>query len=71
MKTLIKYRMLDGGEGEALLPGSISTISEAKNQLAHKKSLRTPQDGTGNEIDTILREDGVDPNSFSLVQLSE
>ncbi|MVW71236.1 hypothetical protein [Bordetella sp. 15P40C-2] len=71
MKTLIKYRMLHGGEGEALMPGAVTNLSDAKNQLAHKKSLPTPQEGSAHDIDAILKEGGIDPNSLELVQLSE
>lgn len=71
MKTLIRYRMLDGREGEALVPGAVSTLGDAKAQLALKKSLPTPAPGAAHTIDEILKQGGVDPESLEFVPLSE
>jgi hypothetical protein len=35
MKTQISYRKLDGGDGVALINGSISDLSQAKRELAN------------------------------------
>lgn len=73
MKTLIQYKTIDGETGEALVPGSISGITDAKHQLAHAKSLPTPEASaeSTDDIDSRLRQGGVDPDSLKLTNLSE
>ena len=73
MQTLIKYKMLNGGDGEALIAGVVSNVTQAKHELAHAKSLPSVNaaNASADEIDDRLRQSGIDQNSLTLVSISE
>lgn len=71
MQTLVKYKMLNGGDGEALIAGVISNMTQAKHDLAHAKSLPGASDASSDDIDNRLRAGGIDPDSLTFVNISE
>jgi len=68
MQTLIKYKMLSGGDGEALIAGVISDLMQAKLALAHAKSLPA---GSSADVDSRLQSSDIDPGSLTFINISE
>ncbi|WP_447990849.1 hypothetical protein [Achromobacter spanius] len=73
MKTQISYRKLDGGDGVALVNGSISDATQAKRELANWLELpaRDDADEAQEDLDGRLRLGGIDPNSVQFHHISE
>ena len=73
MKTQITYRKLDGGEGVALVNGSISETPQAKRELANwlEQPSQDSRDGAQEDIDGRLRQGGIAPESIQFNHISE
>ena len=73
MKTQISFKTTDGSDGVALVDGAISDLAHAKRELAHAKALPAMEthDGQSEDIDSRLRNGGVDPNSVRFLHISE
>jgi hypothetical protein len=73
MKTQIQFKQEDGDNGIALIHGPVTSLAEAKQELANKLNLpdvassSSGQDG----IDARLRSGGINPDSITFDQLSE
>ena len=73
MKTQIQFKQADGDDGIALLEGSITSLEQAKQELANKLNLPTfdTADGSGEDVDARLRTGGIDPSSITFSQVAE
>ncbi len=73
MKTQIQFRQADGDQGIALIVGSTASLEQAKLELANKLDLPEVEshDGSADDIDTRLRNGGIDPASVTFDQIAE
>ena len=72
MKTHIQFTKTDGDHGVALTHGAITTLEQAKQELANTLSL--PEiDGVNRQesLDARLRNGDIDPDSITFDPLSE
>ena len=72
MKTQIQYTRDDGENGIALIHGPVSSLEQAKQELANQLNL--PEDSNPDdpaELDARLRHGGIDPASIIFDQISE
>ncbi len=73
MKTEISFEKIDGGNGVALVVGTITSDLQAKRELAAKLDLPlvdTPS-GEKEDIDARLRNGGIAPASIKFNHISE
>ena len=72
MKTQLQFIQADGDQGIALLEGSITTLEQAKRELANQLNLPDADTARTNEdLNARLREGGIDPNSISFSPVAE
>ncbi|HLT98968.1 MAG TPA: hypothetical protein VKZ70_04420 [Burkholderiaceae bacterium] len=71
MKAQIQYTKLDGSDGVALMPSAVTSLEEAKRELAAKLDLPTVEGIDGEDVDARLRQGGVRPETVVFSQLSE
>lgn len=69
MKTQIQFKQADGDTGVALIHGPMSTLEQAKQELAN--ALNLPEAPTAHDLDARLRNGGIDPASITFDQVSE
>ncbi|MBV7482432.1 hypothetical protein [Bordetella sp. BOR01] len=73
MKTQISFKKTDGSDGTALVNGAISSTLEAKRALANALDLPAvdaPSAGQ-EDVDSRLRNGGIDPDSIAQHHISE
>jgi hypothetical protein len=73
MKTQIQFQQTDGDDGIALVEGSVTSLEQAKHELANKLDLPAidaPHEGR-QDIDARLRNGGIDPISVTFDQIAE
>lgn len=72
MKAQIQYKKTDGSDGIALTSSAVTSLVQAKKDLAAKLDLPVINDRLGEEdIDARLRQGSIDPDSVIFSQLSE
>lgn len=73
MKTQIRFRKADGSDGVALVEGDAKETLQAKRALADKLNLPMMDAPAGQheDIDTRLRNGGIDPLSVTGMHISE
>lgn len=71
MKAQLQYKKSDGTEGVALMPTAITSIEEAKRELAATLDLPQVQTEGGDDVDARLRQANIVPDSIVIHQLSE
>lgn len=66
MKAHIQYKKVDGSDGVALMPSAVTSLDEAKRQLAAKLDLPPVEGIDGNEgVDARLQQGGVLPETVA------
>jgi hypothetical protein len=73
MKTQIKFKQTDNDDGIALVEGAITSLDQAKMELANKLDLpagNSPHASQA-EIDARLRNGGIEPASVTFHQIAE
>lgn len=75
MKNQIQFKKTDGDKGVALTEAAVSSLEQAKRELAIKLDLPTsdanPQSGVQEDIDARLRRAGILPESITFDQIGE
>ena len=71
MKAQIQYKKTDGSDGVALMPSAITSMEEAKRELAAKLNLPEVAGPSGDDVDARLRQGDIVPDSVFFSQLSE
>lgn len=71
MKAQIQYKKTDGTDGVALMPSAITSMDEAKRELAAKLDLPEVHGPDGDDLDARLRQGNIVPDSIFFSQLSE
>lgn len=73
MKTQIQFKKTDGSEGVALIDGSVSSVLQAKRELAAKLDLPPVDaaDGEHEDVDAQLFRGDIEPDSIIFDQLGE
>lgn len=73
MKTQISFKQTNSNDGVALIDGGITTITQAKIELAAKLDLPAVDalPGKGEDIDARLRHGGIEPTSIKFNHISE
>lgn len=71
MKAQIQYKKTDGTDGVALMPSAITSMEEAKRELAAKLNLPQMEGLDLEDVDARLRQGDIVPESIVVNQLSE
>ncbi|WP_442592897.1 hypothetical protein ACSBPU_15530 [Parapusillimonas sp. JC17] len=73
MKTQIQFKKMDGSEGVALIDGPVSSVLQAKRELAAKLDLPRVDaaDGEHEDVDAQLYRGDIEPDSIIFDQLGE
>lgn len=72
MKAQIQYKKVDGTDGVALMHSAITSMEEAKRELAAKLDLPETPAGIGEDaLDARLRQADILPESIFFSQISE
>lgn len=73
MKTQILFTQSDGDNGIALIHGPVTSLEQAKQELANKLNLPSIDDPQSDreDVDDRLRRGGIDPASITFDQISE
>lgn len=73
MKTQIQFKKTDGSEGVALIDGPVSSVLQAKRELAAKLDLPPVDaaDGEHEDVDAQLYRGYIEPDSIIFDQLGE
>ena len=73
MKNQIQFNKTDGDKGVALTEAALSTLDEAKRELANKLDLPAtdPKNEAREDIDARLRRAGILPESITFDQIGE
>jgi len=67
MKTQVQFNRADGDQAIALLEGSITSLQQAKLELANKLNLP----GGDENLDARLRDGDIDPASIEFSSVAE
>jgi len=66
MKAQIQFKQTNGDNGVALIDAALTNLEQAKRELANKLNLPEHED-----LDTRLRNGGIDPASLTFDMISE
>ena len=71
MRAQIQYKKTDGTDGVALMHSAVTSMEDAKRELAATLDLPEMETNSGDDLDARLRQGNIVPESIVIHQLSE